>query len=80
MAPWSAAHEVSPSCTISQSLLKVMSIDAIQLSHPLSHLSPPDLNLSQHKDFFPLNQLFAPGGQSIGASDSASILTMNIQD
>ena len=28
---------------------------------------------------FPLSRLFAPGGQSIGASDSASILPMNIQ-
>ena len=30
-------------------LLKLMSIDAIQTSHPLSSLSPPALNLSQHQ-------------------------------
>ena len=30
--------------------------------------------------FFPMNQLFASGGQSIGASASASVLPMNIQD
>ena len=29
---------------------------------------------------FPLNQLFTSGGQSIGASASASVLQMNIQD
>ena len=29
---------------------------------------------------FPVNQLFASGGQSIGASSSASVLPMNIQD
>ena len=29
---------------------------------------------------FPMNQLFASGGQSIGASASASVLPMNIQD
>ena len=29
---------------------------------------------------FPISQLFASGGQSIGASASASVLTMNIQD
>ena len=30
--------------------------------------------------FFPMSQLFASGGQSIGASSSASVLPMNIQD
>ena len=29
---------------------------------------------------FPVNQFFASGGQSIGASASASVLPMNIQD
>ena len=29
---------------------------------------------------FPMNQLFASGGQSIGASVSASVLPMNVQD
>ena len=30
--------------------------------------------------FFPMSRLFASGGQSIGASASASVLPMNIQD
>ena len=46
--------------------------DAIQPSRPLPSPSAPALNLSQH-------QVFASGGQSIGASASASALLMNIQ-
>ena len=53
--------------------------DAIQPSHPLSSSSPPALNLSQHQ-VFQISQLFASGGQSIGASASASVLPMNTQD
>ena len=54
--------------------------DAIQPSHPLSSPSPPACNLSQHPGLFQCVGLFAVGGQSIGASVSASILPMNIQD
>ena len=36
--PWTAARHASLSFTISQSLLKLMSIDAIQPSHPLRPL------------------------------------------
>ena len=56
--------------------------DAIQTSHPLSPPSLPALSLSQHQSFFffPVSQLFLSGGQSIGASTSASVLPMNIQD
>ena len=53
--------------------------DAIQPSHPLSSLSSPAPNPSQHQSF-PMNQLFAWGGQSIRVSASASVLPMNIQD
>ena len=53
--------------------------DAIQAFHPLSSLSPPAFNLSQHQGFFPMSWLFALGGQSIGASVSASVLPMDIQ-
>ena len=41
--------------------------DAIQPSHPLSSPSPPAPNPSQHQSF-PMSQLFAWGGQSIGVS------------
>ena len=36
----------------SQSLLKLMSVDTIQPSHPLSSPSPPAFNLSQHQGLF----------------------------
>ena len=47
--------------------------DAIQPSHSLSSLSPPAPNPSQHQSF-PMSQLFAWGGQSIGVSALASFL------
>ena len=55
--------------------------DAIQPSCPLSSPSPPAFNFSQLQGLFQwvssLHQYF--GGQSIGASASASVLPMNIQ-
>ena len=60
--------------------------DVIQLSHPLSSPSPPAFSLSQHQGLFKwvgsfqMNRFFASGSQSIGASASASVLPMNIQD
>ena len=52
--------------------------DAIQPSHPLSSPSSPAFNLSRHHSLFLMNQLYASGGQSIAAS--ASVLLMSIQD
>ena len=44
--------------------------DAIQLSHPLSPLSPPTLDLSQHQDFF----------QWVGSSHQvAKVLELQLQ-
>ena len=54
--------------------------DMIQPSHPLSSPSPLAFNLSQHQGSFQMSQFFASGGQSIGASASALVLPMNIQD
>ena len=53
--------------------------DAIQPSHPLFSPSSPAFNLSQHQGLFQWVN-FTSGGQSIGASASASVLPMNIQD
>ena len=53
--------------------------DAIQPSHPLLTPSPPTPNLSEHQSF-PMSQHFACGGQSVGVSASASVLSMNTQD
>ena len=52
---------------------------AIQPSRPQLSLSPPAFSLSQSGSFL-MSQLLASGGQSIGASASASVLPMNIQD
>ena len=53
--------------------------DAIQPSQPLIPFSscPQSLPASES---FPVSQLFAWGGQSIGVSASASVLPMNTQD
>ena len=55
--------------------------DAIQPSHPLSFPSPSfRLQSFPASGSFPMNQFFASGGQSIGASASASALPMNIHN
>ena len=77
VTPWAIAYQPSLSFTNSWSLLKLMSHrvgDAIQPSHPLSSLSPPTFNLSQHHDLFQWVKFCASGGQSVGASASASVL------
>ena len=53
--------------------------DAIQPSHPLLSPFPPAFNLFQHQGSFPVSRLFTSGGQSIGASALATVLSMNIQ-
>ena len=81
--PWTAARQASLSFTISWSLLKLMSIVLVMpsnhliLCHPLLLLPSifPSIRV-----LFPMSQLFISGGQSIGASASASVPPMNIQD
>ena len=80
---WIEARQASLSITNSQSSPKLNVHwvgDTIQPSHPLSSPSPPAPNPSQHQGLFPMSQLFAWDGQSIGASASASVLPMNTQD
>ena len=71
-----------PVTTNSWSLHKLMSIESVM---PSSHLIlcrpflllppiPPSIRV------FPISQLFASGGPSIGVSASASVLPMNTQD
>ena len=76
--PWTAACQASLSITKSPILLRLMSIESVK---PSNHLvssfclqSFPELGSSL------MNRLFTSGGQSIGASASASVLPMNIQD
>ena len=79
--PWTAAHWASLSFTISQSLLN--SCPLSQWCHPAipSSVTPfsscPQSSLASGS--FPVSQLVALGGPSIGTSASASILPMNIQ-
>ena len=81
-APWTAALQASLSITNSRSLLKLMSIELVM---PSNHLILCRSRLLLPQSFpasgsLPMSQLFAPGGQSIGVSVSASVLPMNIQD
>ena len=64
--------------TMSQCLFKLMFTESTMPSNHLILYQPLLLNLSQHQGLFHC-QLFASGGQSIGASASASVLPMNIQ-
>ena len=80
--PWTAARQASLSITNSWSLLKFMPIESVM---PSSHLilRRPLLSCPQSlpaSGSFPMSQLFAWGGQSIGVSASASVLPMNTQD
>ena len=79
--PQTAARQASLSFTISQSLFKPTSIEPLM---PFNHL------ILFHRLFlmplsfpasgsFPMSWLFTSGGQSSGASASASVLSMNIQ-
>ena len=78
--PWATACQPPLSFTISWSLLKFMSIELVTLSNHFI-LCPPSspfaFNLSQHQGLF---QWVASGGQSIGASASASVLPMRGKD
>ena len=79
--PMNCTCQASLSITNSQSLLKLMSIKSVM---PSSHLIlchsllllPPTLPASGS---FPISQLFAWGGQSTGASASASFLPKKSQ-
>ena len=80
--PWIAAHQASLSFIISQSLLKLVSIESEMLLTVSSSTSPLSFCLQSFptSGSFPRSQLFASGGQSIGASASATVLPMNIPD
>ena len=79
--PWTAARQPSLFFTISQSLLRVMSTERIMPSNHLILCCPLLLLPSNFPSIrvFPMNWLFAPGGQNMGASASASVLPVNIQ-
>ena len=80
--PMDCACQASLSFTISWGLLKLMSIETVMPSNHLI-LCRPFSSCSQSfpaSGSFPMSQLFASGGQGIGASATASVLPKNIQD
>ena len=73
---------VIQSSTISQSLLKFMSIESVMLYLTVSSSAAHfffGLQSFPALGSFPMSQFFASGGQSTGASASAIVLPMNIQ-
>ena len=74
--PKCAGATVDPK-TYSQSLCKLMSIESVM---PFVIPFPSCLQSFPALGSFPVSQLFTSGSQSIGASVSASILPMNIQE
>ena len=81
MTPWTAACHASLPITISWSLLKIMSVESVMPSSVVPFSSC--LQSFPASASFPMSQssdTLASGGQSIGASASASVLPMNIQD
>ena len=81
MTPWTSARQTSLSFPISQSLLKLMSVESVMpsnhliLCHPLLLL--PSIFPSIRD--FSVSQLFALDDQNTGASASALVLPMSIQ-
>ena len=78
VTPWTATRQASLSSTISQSLLKLTSIESVMPSTILSSVIPFSSCLWSFpaSESFLMSGLFASGGQSIGAL--ASVLPMNI--
>ena len=81
MTPWTAARQASLSFTISQSLLRLMSIECMIPSNLLIRCCPLFLLPSVFPSIrvFSSEVLFASSGQTILASAFASVLPVNIQ-
>ena len=78
--PWTAACQASLSFTISWSLLRLMSIEWCRPAISSSVIPFSSCLQSFPASWsFPIRQLFASDGPSIGASASASVLSINIQ-
>ena len=83
LGPHGLQHARSP-CPSTISRVYLNSCPSSQWCHPtISSSATPFTSCPQSSPewgSFPMNRLFASGGRSIGASGSASILPMNIQD
>ena len=77
---WTVAWKTPLSFTTSQSLLKFMSTQLVMLYISSSAtLFSSCLQSFPTPGPFPMSWFFTSGGQSIGVSSSASVLSMNIQ-
>ena len=81
VTPWTVAHQASLSFTVSW-LLKLMSIESVMPSNISSSVVPFSSCLQSFpaSGSFPMSPFFTSCGQSIWASASVSVLSMNIQD
>ena len=86
VTPWTTVYQVPLLSTVSQSLLKFMSIELVIHVHWVEWVSNSSsttlffcLPSFPASESFPMSWLFTLGGQSIGASASASVLPMNFQ-
>ena len=79
VTPWTTAHQASLSLSISRSFPKFLSIELVMLSNHLIIIHPFLLLPFIFPASVLLSQLFALGGQSVGASALASILPMSNQ-
>ena len=78
--PWTATRQASLSITNSWNWPKLTPIESVMTSKHLILCHPLLLPSFPTSRSFPVSQLFASGGQSIGVSVSTSILPRNTQD
>ena len=75
--PWTVAHQASLSLTVFRSSLKFMSTESVKPSYHFILCCPVLLpSVFPSIRVFPMSQLFASGGQNIGAAASASFLSV----
>ena len=82
LTPWTIAWQASLSLITSQSLPKFMSIESVMPSNHFIFCCPLFFLRQSFpaSGSFPMSCLFESSGQSIGASASASVLSVSIQD
>ena len=82
VTPWTEAHQASLPIINSWRLVKLKSFESVMDPTISSSFVPFPSHLQSFpaSGSSPMSQFFASGGQSIGVSASASVLSMNIQD
>ena len=79
VTPWTAARQASLFFTVSQSSLKLMSIELMtRFNHLILHCLLLLPLIFPSAGSFPRSQHFTSGGENIGASASASVLPMKV--